>query len=366
MSDLTSDKLKAIEKQIDIQKKSVAFDMREPTIELYVNKYLKDIEKDDNEIFVPDYQREFVWDIKHQSRFIESLFLGLPVPFIFTAEIKETGRLEIVDGSQRIRTMAAYLNDELVLKNLEKLTELNNTKFSQLSSARQRLFKNIAIRMVVLSADATEEVRKEMFDRINTSSVPLLPMETRRGIYRGNFTNFIIELAKNQQFKDLCPVTKYFENRREEEELLLRFFAFSDCYPNFSPVESKGVAKFLDAYLENKNKNFTEKERAEKTKAFKLMIDFITRTYPNQGFTKKPGTSGISKPYFEGISIGAYLALKENPEISAVIPNGLIVDKENRNEFYKSIEGRYKTHTSQKILNRINIVKEAFLNDTHR
>ncbi len=53
--------------------------------------------------------------------------------------------MEIVDGSQRIRTMAAYLNDELELKYLEKLTELNKTKFSQLSSARQRMFKNIAM-----------------------------------------------------------------------------------------------------------------------------------------------------------------------------------------------------------------------------
>lgn len=109
MNDLLQKKLDAIEKQMDEQKKSVAFDMREPTIELYVNKYLTDIDKDDNEIFVPEYQREFVWDEKHQSRYIESLFLGLPVPFIFTAEIKKTGRLEIVDGSQRVRTMAAYL-----------------------------------------------------------------------------------------------------------------------------------------------------------------------------------------------------------------------------------------------------------------
>lgn len=223
MNDLLQKKLDAIEKQMDEQKKSVAFDMREPTIELYVNKYLTDIDKDDNEIFVPEYQREFVWDEKHQSRYIESLFLGLPVPFIFTAEIKKTGRLEIVDGSQRVRTMAAYLNDELELKHLEKLTELNGTKFSQLSSARQRMFKNLAIRMIVLSADATEEVRKEMFDRINTSSVPLLPMETRRGIYRGKFTDFIVTLAKDDRYKKLCPITKYFENRREEEELLLRF-----------------------------------------------------------------------------------------------------------------------------------------------
>ena len=78
MEKLTEKRQKEIEKQIDIQKKSVAFDMREPTIELYVSKYLKDIDKDDNEIFVPDYQREFIWDEKHQSRFI---VLGLASSF---------------------------------------------------------------------------------------------------------------------------------------------------------------------------------------------------------------------------------------------------------------------------------------------
>lgn len=120
----------------------------------------------------------------------------------------------------------------------------------------------------------------------------------------------------------------------------------------------------MDSYLEKKNTSFTEQERTEKTKAFNMMVDFITRTYPNQGFAKKPGTRGISKPYFEGIAIGSYLALKENPNIATIIPDSLIVDKENRNDFYKSIEGRYKTHTSQKIFSRINIVKEAFLHGT--
>ena len=127
--------------------------------------------------------------------------------------------------------MAAYLSDELKLKSLENLSELNNTFFSQLPSSRQRLFKNTALRMVVLSADATEEVRKEMFDRINTSSVPLLPMETRRGIYRGDFMNFITELANNNKFRQLCPLTIYSENRREEEELLLRFFCIFGLLP---------------------------------------------------------------------------------------------------------------------------------------
>ena len=190
---MTEEKKKLLEEQLDSQQSAIAYDVREFTLEYYVNKYQEGINTDDNELYVPDYQREFIWDLKHQSRFIESLFLGLPVPFIFSAEIKETGRLEIVDGSQRIRTLAAFMNNELQLASLQKLTFMNDCYYKELPSAMQRIFKNISIRMIVLSSKATEEVRNEMFDRINTSSVPLLPMETRRGVYRGEFTEFVAE-----------------------------------------------------------------------------------------------------------------------------------------------------------------------------
>lgn len=363
---LDAGRLARIQEQIDTERRSVSFNMREFTIEIYVQKYLLHIDEDDNELYIPDYQREFVWDVNHQSRFIESLLLGLPVPFIFSAEILDSGRLEIVDGSQRIRTMAAYLNDELQLKGLEKLTELNNTFFSQLPAARQRIFKNSPMRMVVLSADATEDVRKEMFDRINTSSVALLPMETRRGIYRGPFTDFIIELAKDERYRALCPMAQFMEKRREEEELLLRFFAFTECYPNFGEVESKGVARYLDNYLQQENVTFTEQEKQEKTIAFNQLVDFISAAYPNQGFAKKPNMRGISKPYFEAIAIGSYLALQENPNISRTAPASLVVDKHHRNAFYSSLEGRYQTHTARKIKHRIDLAKEAFLNGTDR
>ena len=86
METLSDKRISDIEEQIEQEKKSVSFDMRELTIEIYVSKYMQDLEKDDNELYVPEYQREFVWDDKHQSRYIESLLLGLPVPFIFSAE----------------------------------------------------------------------------------------------------------------------------------------------------------------------------------------------------------------------------------------------------------------------------------------
>lgn len=57
---------------------------------------------------------------------------------------------------------------------------------------------------------------------------------------------------------------------------------------------------------------------------------------------------GISKPYFEAIAVGIYLALIDNPNINLVAKKELVIDKNNRNEFYKLIEGRYRTHTAQK------------------
>lgn len=363
MKTLEPNKLEQIQEQLRNEQRLVSFDMRELTIEFYVAKYLANIEKDDNEIYVPDYQREFIWDTTRQSRFIESLLLGIPVPFIFTAEIPETGRLEIVDGSQRIRTMAAYLSNELELKGLDKLTELNNTTFQQLPSAIQRMFKNIAIRMIVLSARATEDVRKEMFDRINTSSVPLVPMETRRGVYRGKFMEFISKLAKKPEFKALCPFAKFSDNRHEEEELILRFFAFVDAYPVYRQIESKGVARYLDEYLDKGNKNFSPQDLELKEKSFDLMVDFITKIYGQQGFAKRPGAIGISKPYFEAVAVGTYLALAENKNIKPHKLDVLNVDKHNRNDFFSTIEGRYHTHTARKILSRIDYVKQAYLTD---
>lgn len=360
-------KLIHIEEQIDKEQKAVSYDIRELTIEYYVAKYLKDEEKDDNELYVPDYQREFIWEEWRQSRFIESLFLGLPLPLIFVAEIVKDGRLEIVDGSQRIRTLAAFLNDELQLNGLKMLTELNGVFFSQLQSSRQRKFKNISMKMIVLSSKATEEIRNEMFDRINTSSVPLLPMETRRGIYRGIFTDFIISLSTEPLFKKLCPIIHYFKGRREEEELILRFFAFSEAFPNFNlygmNLDKDGVAKFLDNYLDEKNKKANQDDINTKKSDFMKMLLFVDKTFPKKGFAKTDNAIGISKPYFEAIAIGSHFAIKEKPDLIVKNTNWSIINKYKTNEFFGILSGRYHTHKPNKIRARIDYVKSQLISN---
>ena len=105
-----------VENQIYEKRKTVRYDVRDLTVEAIANKYDDSLEQDDdmsgkfNYIYVPEYQRDFTWDTVRQSKLIESIILGLPIPLIFIAENKNSA-WEIVDGSQRIRNIDAFINN---------------------------------------------------------------------------------------------------------------------------------------------------------------------------------------------------------------------------------------------------------------
>lgn len=342
-----------LENEIEQQQRNVSYDTKEYTIEIIVQKYLKGLSKDQNEFFVPEYQREFVWDINRQSRFIESLMIGLPIPYIFLAETSD-GRYEIVDGSQRVRTLAAYLNNELKIQGLEKISGLNKLSFSDLDIARQRKFKNISLKMIVLSERTTDETKNDIFERINRGSDLLKDMEYRKGIYTGEFNSFIYELSRNELYVKLTPIAKWLINRQEREELLLRFFAFSDWYPKFS--DSKGISKQLDDYMKEKNTSFNNDFKQKMLNRFKMTMEFVNRCYP-YGFAKNEIAKQVARPYFEALSVGAYLALKENPSLS--IPKEKTKELLTNEDFINSVSGRYQTHRAKTIKARIDYVKDG-------
>lgn len=364
---LKQERIERAEQQIENKRNEIDYDTREFTIEIIVTKYLEQDDDDLSEIYVPEYQREFVWDNYRQSRFVESIILGLPVPLLFVAEIKETGRLEIVDGSQRIRTLAAFIQNKLKLSQLKTLDSLNDFYFQDLALSRQRKFKNTPIRMIVLSDKANEDVRNDMFDRINTSSLDLTPMETRKGLYRGDFIDFIFECSQSKKLIDMCPIYKHFQNRYEEAELVLRFLAFSETYPEFCfdngqgsvDLNRTGVTRFLDEYVLWKNRDFSEKEKQQKSLIFEDILDFVSKNFPS-GFKKKKDSRAISRPYFESISVGSYLALKEKPNL-IVKDLWSPSDINNETSLFRIPINRYLTHKPENIIRRTDFVKNKLL-----
>src|SRR5690242_11567713 len=112
MSNITDEQQLTAEKQIKARQQEVKYDLRDFTVAFLVEQFRADV------FYIPDYQRAFVWTSKHRCRFVESVLLGLPIPMMFVADM-EDGRLEIVDGAQRIQTLESFVSNDLRLTQLE-------------------------------------------------------------------------------------------------------------------------------------------------------------------------------------------------------------------------------------------------------
>ncbi|HHR6131251.1 TPA: DUF262 domain-containing protein [Providencia alcalifaciens] len=320
------DKVK-LEEQIYSKRRDVKYDMRDLTVEYLTNKYKagieyseadeeerKHIEINRNVLYIPEYQREFTWDDKRSAKLIESILLGLPIPFIFVAENKD-GAWEIVDGSQRIRCLNLFVSGQLKLSGLQSLTLANNLYFDDLDSSRKGKLLDTALRIIVLSEETTEDVKKDMFERINRGSDLLKAMEKRKGIYTGEFTKFIYNyVKKNEKFNQLLKIDKWQDNRQEREELLLRFFALSEN-GNYKKGISGSISDFLDKYIEKKNieiMNLNEHDKkrliSEYESKINNVVDFVANYFP-YGFRHRD-TPQTKRSVFEAISVGVHAALE--------------------------------------------------------
>lgn len=299
---LSDDKIIAIEEQIQRESVPYVYDTKEYPVEVIISKYAKD------QIFVPHYQRNYVWKKEEKSRFIESVFLGVPImPFLVSVSGTDA-ELEIIDGSQRIRTLEEYCRDGFKLSGLQKLTELNGTYFSELTEMRRNKFLLRDFRFHVVTDKADLEIRSDIFNRVNTSSNKLKSSEIRKGAYQGEFYNFVIECSQSELFRKVCPIPESKAKRGEYEELALRFFAYSNSYLSFK----HDVAPFLDEYLKSKNKGF---DKEQMTQDFEMVMSFAENHLEAPYFARKGRENATPRVRFEALSVGIYLALKLNPEL---------------------------------------------------
>ncbi len=209
----TKGEIDLAETQIVELSKRIEFYLTEYSVELLAAKMSK------GEFVVPPYQRAYTWEEDRKSRFIESLVVGLPIPFLFFWEMPD-GKLEIVDGSQRLRAIEEFVLGDMRLGELNSLTALSGFKFSDLPESRQRKINNRSIRGIVLNEHADEQARFDMFERINTGSKIANKAEVRRGALAGPFMDLIVELAVAPKFEALAPVSRKEQDEREREELV--------------------------------------------------------------------------------------------------------------------------------------------------
>jgi hypothetical protein len=341
--------LKAAELQLQSYSKKIDFYTSEYTIEILAKKVAE------KEYTVPDYQRAFTWEGPRKSKFIESILMGLPIPFVFFWMNDETGKLEIVDGSQRLRTIEEYLSGNLVLEDLKRLDLLNGTTFNDLPLSRRRKILNISIRGIILSDNTDIEARVDLFERINTGSKVANPAEVRRGALRGDFMDFVNRLAMNELFVKLAPITAKQKKEREAEELVARFFAYSDGLEGYKD----DVSPFIFRYIKKMNDEFSQNPNLENEyeQRFIRMIKFVDESF-ELGFRKSSGAKTTPRTRYESIALGSHFALEKNPNLSVTTQKTTsILD---RDEFKKEVSSD-GANAKRKLTGRVDYMRDALL-----
>lgn len=347
----TAEQIDLAEAQIVEQSKRIDFFLTEYSVELLAQKMR------DNEYVVPAYQREFTWEPARKSRFIESLIMGLPIPFIFFWEMPD-GRLEIVDGSQRLRTIREFIYDGFELGELDPLTHLSGFRFEDLPESRQRKIKNRSVRGIVLNEHADEAARLDMFDRINTGSKIANYAEIRRGALSGPFLNLVAELAGKPLLSDLAPMSEKSKKERGYEELVTRLFAYGDGLENYRDRPSD----FLFAYSKRMNEELaaTPELADSYRRRFDTVLDFVARNFP-YGFKKAENGRATPRTRFESIAIGADRALDEYPELAEWSSDRFDVEKWIDSPEFQEITSSDGANAIKRLRNRIEFVKNKLV-----
>ncbi len=181
-------------------------------------------------VLQPDFQRYFVWDELKSSRLIESVLLDLPLPLVYLAEAAD-GRESVVDGQQRLTAIFTFMDNKWPLAGLTFYHALNGLYFHQLDNLTRRNLRRAALRVTTILEDSDEEIKFEIFERLNTGSVALNDQEMRNCIYRGGYNNLLKKMAADTDFMALLGLSQP-ERRMRDVELVLRFAAFYQAGPD--------------------------------------------------------------------------------------------------------------------------------------
>ena len=267
-----------------------------------------------DDIYIPDFQRSFVWDRRKASRFIESLLLGLPVPGIFLA-VDENQRHIVVDGQQRLKSLKffcnGYFNEDKRKFSLTGIeSEFAGKTYESLSPNKQRQLDNSLLPATIVRQDRPSDDKSSIyliFERLNTGGALLQPQEIRAAIYTGEFNDLLRSLNGNPHWRDLFGKV---HNRMKDQELILRFLAM---YFNWEKYQSP-LTKFLNAYMGSNRHLETQSER-ELRQVFETTMEAIHRHLGANAF-KPPWSRGrFTAAIFDSVAVGVAKRLVERDDI---------------------------------------------------
>jgi hypothetical protein len=203
----------------------------------------------------PEYQRRLRWSVAQKSKLIESLLLNIPVPPVFLYE-SDAARYEVMDGQQRLNTVREFIANDFALTGLTVLKPLIGLRYHRCPTRIKRALDRASLSAIVLLLESEPEktqgrlsltdIRRFIFDRLNTGGTKLNPQEIRNALNAGSFNKVIIDLTRFNLFTEVFDIppyiesdpNEYYENPLRQKnnlystmgdcQLVLRYFALRD------------------------------------------------------------------------------------------------------------------------------------------
>ena len=308
----------------------------------------------------PKFQRREAWTDIRKSAFIESLFLGLPVPQLVLAERPDRrGSYIVIDGKQRLLSIRRFgieePNDDfkpLQLRGLKIRADLNRRTWEDLKDDplfRDDLvaYENQTIRTVVVRHWHDEAFLYLVFLRLNTGSVPLSPQELRQALHPGPFTDFVEEYSSKSKSISKALSLRKPDFRMRDVELLIRFFAFAESIDRYNGN--------LKAFLDNTSAYFNDNWDARRSDVEKMAsqcdhaIEFTFEIFDDHAFRRWQSPNGYERrfnravfdimTYFFSDERLAELAVRRSEDVRAAFEDLC----ENDDQFTESLQTTTKS-----------------------
>lgn len=258
-----------------LERRRIFTDKSDPPINALYMRY-----KTGDLILDPIFQRRKVWDDVRSSRLIESVILEVPLPVFYLAEGNNSVE-EVIDGQQRLNAFFRFIDNEYSLRGLKALRSLNGKRFKDLDKTTQKLVRDSSIRTIVFRKESDDDLRFEIFERLNTGAVPLNRQELRNCVYRGQYNDLLIDLSADADYMWLMGL-KGPEERMRDVEYVLRFAAFYHAtYLKYKPP----VARFLDEDM-RKYQDASKRDQEELRVAFRKSVSLIRSLLGENAFKR--------------------------------------------------------------------------------
>ena len=309
----------------------------------------------------PDFQRRERWTPDKQSALIESFLLNVPVPPVYLAE-EANGTYTAIDGKQRLKAIAEYLNNRFSLRNLERLKTAEGAKFNDLPSEITNALKlRPFLRVVTLLKQTDPLLKFEVFLRLNRGGESLNAQEIRNVAFRGSLNDEIYELSKNAFLRNRLKIlnNKSIAYRdMNDVEYVLRFLTLNERMESFSGSLSGEMDDFM-----RHHQNPSAKVLSDISTSFSTTIARCEKLWGNRAFRRPEGNDWRDQT-LAGMYDAQMLAASAISEVvfqKAADQTSILMNKTRKlfqdPEFDKA--ARAGTNTLARIRYRVRKMKEA-------